>query len=155
MSTSSTLRRVLNVALVAAMFVWLGAVQASDLNPAAIKIQLPNQIKWNLNPEGADNAILYGDPAKPGLYIVLTRWNPHHMSRPHFHPNDRFITVLKGTWWVGTGTKYDPDSTVAVPEGSFVVHTGKEIHYDGAKDAPVTLQILGMGPATSTNAEQK
>jgi hypothetical protein len=24
-------------------------------------------------------------------------------SRPHFHSNDRFITVLKGTWWVGTG----------------------------------------------------
>jgi quercetin dioxygenase-like cupin family protein len=35
--------------------------------------------------------------------MVLTKWLPGHMSRPHFHPNDRFITVLKGTWWVGTG----------------------------------------------------
>jgi quercetin dioxygenase-like cupin family protein len=77
------------------------------------------------------------------------------MSHPHFHPHDRFITVLKGTWWVGTGTKYDPDSTTPVPTGSFVRHFAKQIHYDGAKDEEVTLEILGDGPATATPAEQK
>ena len=76
------------------------------------------------------------------------------MSRPHFHPNDRYITVLSGTWWVGTGSKYDPASTVPLPAGSFVVHTGKQIHYDGAKEGDAVLQILGMGPADSTAAEK-
>ena len=80
---------------------------------------------------------------------------PHHMSHPHFHPNDRFITVISGTWWVGTGSKYDPDSTTPIPAGSFVTHYGKQIHYDGAKDGDVTLEIVGMGPATSTPAETK
>src|SRR5262249_38327155 len=50
-------------------------------------------------------------------------------------PNDRMITVLKGTWWVGTGDKFEPDTTVPLPTGSYVTHFAKEVHYDGAKDA--------------------
>jgi hypothetical protein len=57
--------------------------------------------------------VLVGDPEKPGLYIVINKWLAgNNFSRPHFHPNDRFITVLKGTWWVGTGNKFDPANTV-------------------------------------------
>ena len=151
----SALQRPLQIALAVSIFTWLGSMKASDLNPAAINIKLPDQIKWTGNPEVSEQAILYGDPNKPGLYIVLTKWHPHHMSRPHFHPNDRFITVLSGTWWVGTGSKYDPDSTVAIPAGSFVTHYGKQIHYDGAKDGDALLEILGEGPATATPAETK
>ena len=77
------------------------------------------------------------------------------MSRPHFHPNDRYVTVISGTWWVGTGTKYDPAITTPLPAGTFVVHHGKEIHWDGAKDVECLLEIVGMGPATSTPAEAK
>lgn len=144
-------------ALVIAMAVSIGSAKAPgpDLNPAAISIKLPEQINWDHGENGADNAVLFGDPSKPGLYIVLTRWNAHHMSHPHFHPNDRYITVLSGTWWVGTGKKFDPDSTVPLPAGSAVTHFGKQIHYDGAKDAAVTLEIVGMGPATITPAEEK
>lgn len=138
------------------LFATLGAVQASDLDLSAIKITLPKNIPWVENTKaGSAQAIMYGDPAKPGLYIVLTKWHAGHMSHPHFHPNDRFITVLEGTWWVGTGTKWNPATTTPVPQGSFVVHAAKGIHYDGAKDADVTLEILGMGPATSTPAEVK
>jgi hypothetical protein len=144
-----------NTFLAIAGFLTFGSFMAADLNPAAISIKLPNQIKWVENASGASTAVLVGDPAKPGLYIVLNKWSPHHMSRPHFHPNDRYITVISGTWWVGTGTKYDPDSTVAVAAGSFVTHYGKQIHYDGAKDGECVLEIVGQGPATSTPAEVK
>ena len=134
----------------------LGAARATDLNPAAIKIQLPNQIKWDDDMKrGESTAVLAGDPEKEGIYVELVKWHAHHMSHPHFHPNDRFITVISGTWWVGTGPKYDPDSTVPLPVGTYVRHVGKEIHYDGAKDEDVVLEIVGMGPATSTPAEVK
>jgi hypothetical protein len=155
MRSSSMLRRFLLAALVIGMFVWIGSVQAGDLNPAALAYQLPNQIHWVESPSGSAQAVVVGDPTKPGLYIVLNKWHPHHMSHPHFHPNDRYITVLSGTWWVGTGTKYDPDSTTPLPAGSFVKHFGKQIHYDGAKDEEVVLEIVGQGPATSTPAEKK
>ena len=77
------------------------------------------------------------------------------MSRPHFHPNDRFITVLSGTWWVGTGTKFDPANlTVPMKEGSFVTHFAKGVHWDGAKDEDATLLIIGDGPGTATRVEE-
>ena len=130
--------------------------RAAGLDPRAITITLPDQIPWGpVSAGGNQQAVLLGDPGKPGPYIVLNRWLPGHMSRPHFHANDRFIQVLSGTWWVGTGPVYDPASTVAVPAGSFVLHNGKGIHYDGAKDEPCVLLISGDGPATSVPAERK
>jgi len=116
-------------------------LHAVELNPKAIAIKLPGTIKWR-DPTGAapiNQAVLHGDPTKPGLYVVMNRFKPNTFSRPHFHPNDRFITVVKGTWYVGTGNKWDKDATVAVKEGGFVTHFAREVHYDGAKEGPATL----------------
>jgi hypothetical protein len=145
------------VSLTIAAAVLVGSAKSTptDLNPAAISIKRPGQIPWKESPEGSATAVLYGDPAKPGLYIALIKWHAHHNSRPHFHPNDRYITVLSGTWWVNTGSKYDPDHMVPVPAGSYVVHYGKQIHYDGARDGDVVLEVVGQGPATATPAEDK
>jgi quercetin dioxygenase-like cupin family protein len=126
-----------------------------DLNPNYVTYELPSQIKWTGRPGAAETAVLMGDPSKEGLYIELVKWYPHNNSRPHFHPNDRYITVLSGTWWVGSGTKYDPDSMVAMPAGSYVVDLAKQPHYDGAKDETAVIEIVGEGPATITPAEQK
>src|SRR5579863_7138109 len=122
MTTSWLLRRGMHGALVIGMFAWLGSVRAADPDPKVLSYTLPAQIKWTTSPSGSSEAILYGDPRKEGLYIVLTKWSPNHMSRPHFHANDRFITVISGTWWVGWGSKYDPASTFPIPQCSFVVH---------------------------------
>ena len=120
-----------------------------QLNPNAITIKLPDQIPWKRNAAGTNEvAVLVGDPSKPGLYVEMFKWLPGNMSRPHWHPNDRAITVIKGTWWVGTGDKFEPDSTVPIPVGSYVTHFGKEIHYDGAKDGEVWLLMSGEGPET-------
>lgn len=131
------------------------AAQNVKLNPAALQYQLPDQIKWTDGGGGSRSAVLVGDPSKPGLYVMLVEWTPHHMSHPHWHPNDRYITVISGTWWVGTGTKFDPDSTVPMPQGTFVRHVAKQVHYDGAKDVPAVLEIVGEGPATASPAETK
>jgi quercetin dioxygenase-like cupin family protein len=136
------------------------AIAASEgpyagLDPKAISIRLPADIQWTGNAGGAETAPLMGDASKPGLYVLLVKWKAHHNSRPHFHPNDRFITVLSGTWWVNTGRNYDPDHMKPVPAGSFVTHYAKEVHYDGARDEDVVLEIVGMGPETPTPAEAK
>jgi hypothetical protein len=130
---------------------------AAELNPAAVIYQLPDQIKWSApNDRGVQTAVVLGDPSKPGLYMVFTKWLAgNHFSHPHYHPNDRYITVIKGTWWVGTGTKFDPNNTVPMPAGSFVTHFGKQVHFDGAKDEDAVLLIVGEGPATATPAEEK
>jgi hypothetical protein len=144
------------VMLLIAVFLSLGSDMAANIDPSAVIVKLPANIQWTGSATSPNQtAVLFGDPSKPGLYVQLNKWHPHNMSRPHFHPNDRYITVISGTWWKGTGTKFDPDSTVAIPAGSFVTDVGKGIHYDGAKDEEVVLEIVGMGPATATNAEVK
>jgi len=102
-----------------------------------------------------ESAVLFGDPSKPGPYVVRLKWLPGNMSRPHFQPNDRFFIVLSGTWWVGTGEKFDPDHTVPMLAGSYVIHYGGKIHYDGAKNEEAVIQVWGVGPATSTPAEKR
>ncbi len=135
------------------------AIAADDplagLDPKAIAIRLPADLKWKDSPSGAESIALAGDASKPGLYVILVKWRAHHNSRPHFHPNDRFITVLSGTWWVNTGRNYDPEHMKPVPQGSFVTHYANQVHYDGAKDADVILEIVGMGPETMTAAEAR
>ena len=116
-------------------------------------VKLPDQITWGpVTPAGNQQAVLFGDPNKPGLYGVMVKWLAgNHFSKPHFHPNDRFITVLSGTWWVGSGPDFDPaNASVPMPAGSFVTHYGKQVHWDGAKDVDAVLLIVGDGPATST-----
>jgi quercetin dioxygenase-like cupin family protein len=124
-----------------------------NLDAKAISIRLPRDIQWKGSKEGVEKITLAGDEEKPGLYVMLVKWSAHHNSRPHFHPNDRFITVLSGTWWVNTGRNYDTDSMRPVPVGSFVTHFANQVHYDGAKDGDVIIEIVGMGPATMVAAE--
>ena len=127
-----------------------------QIDPKAVEFTKPGDIKFVRNAAGTqETAVLFGDPNKPGPYVVRLRWLPGNMSRPHFHPNDRFFVVISGTWWLGTGEKYDPNSTVPVPAGTYVVHHAGQVHYDGAKDEPAVIQVWGMGPATSTPAEKK
>ena len=131
---------------------------AAELNPAAVIYKLPDQIPWSApDARGVQNAVVVGDPSKPGFYVVFTKWlKGNHFSRPHFHPNNRYITVLQGTWWVGSGPKFEPDTgTTPMPAGSFVTHFGKQVHWDGAKDEDAVLMIMGEGPATATAAEEK
>ena len=135
----------------------LGISSAAELNPAALVYKLPDQIPWGpVTAAGAQSAVVAGDPTKPGFYAIYNKWTKgNHFSRPHFHPNDRYIVVLQGTWWVGTGPKFDPANATPMPAGSFVTHFGKQVHWDGAKDEDAVLLIVGEGPATSTAAEEK
>jgi hypothetical protein len=35
-----------------------------------------------------------------------------------------------------------------MPAGTFVTHFGKQIHYDGAKDEEMVIEVVGEGPST-------
>src|SRR5690242_19139388 len=64
-----------------------GGVHAAELDPKAVVYTLPENIKWVENKQaGNAQAVIAGDPSKPGLYVVLTKWMAgNHFSRPHFH----------------------------------------------------------------------
>jgi len=130
----------------------------ATLNAAAIKITLPENIKWApaAGLTGTDSYTLIGDPSKPGFYVVLNRFHPGNFSRPHYHANDRYVMVLNGTWWAATGAKFEPESqTVPLKAGTFAVHTGKEVHYDGSRAGgdEAIVMIFGQGPGTRHECE--
>ena len=132
----------------------VGAASAQPPDPKVMSFKLPDQIAWIGDPaRGPLVANLWGDPDKAGPYAILVKWPPHRMSRPHTHPYDRHITVLSGVWWVGAGRVYDPDRTTALPAGAIATHFAGQPHYDGAKDEPAVLEIVGEGPATAIPAQ--
>ena len=128
----------------------IGTAAAAEPDPAVLGYKMPEDIKWNESPAypGLKNAVLYGDPSKPGPYLVRNRFEPGAYSRPHFHPNDRVIVVLSGTWWVASGEDFAPESTVPAPAGSFVRRVAGTPHYDGVRRGenlgPMVQRIHGL-----------
>lgn len=97
-----------------------------------------------------------GDSSKPGIYVQRITWAPNTGSRPHYHNEGRYITVIKGTWYVATGPDadtYNPDKMTPVKAGTFIYEPPNGHHYDMAKDEEVIVEILGMGPVSTTSLE--
>lgn len=143
---------------VLALVVAVAGVLGHESNPAAkmqsdfVRIR-PEQVQWHDIPDGhgAQEAALFGDPKRAGMYVVRVRFPPYVMDRPHWHPHTRFVTVIEGTWYTGTGDTFDPARAVPLKPGSLMVHPAKAIHWDGSGSAePVIVQIIGEGPGDST-----
>lgn len=116
----------------------------------------PDEVQWRDLPgySGMQGAVLDGDPRKPGVYVLRVKIPPGLMTRPHFHAEDRYITVIAGTWWIGAGDTFDPAKAVAVKAGSYVKQPAGTHHFDGAKDEEVVVQISGIGPGTATAVDE-
>jgi len=126
------------------------ALTAADPPADVMTIVRTSDVKWTQESSipGLQTAVVAGDPKVAGQpYVIRVKFAPGTMSPPHFHPETRYIMVLRGTWWVGAGPKWDRDATTPLPAGTFVVHHAKHIHYDGAKAEEVELQIVGVGPS--------
>ena len=112
----------------------------------------PEEIKWvrDTDGSGVERATMDGDPSKPGLYVIRVKFPPGTMSLNHYHPEDRHVVVLKGTWYTGTGDEFLPDKTIPLKPGSYMKHPARLHHFDGAKDEEVILQLVGIGPTGTT-----
>jgi len=131
---------------------WSATIAEPMIDSNAMTVIQTDEIAWKDYPglPGVKFIVLYGDPKKEGVYVVRAKFSPNTMSRPHWHPDARYVTVISGTWWGGTGDSFDPDLTVPIKAGGFAVHTAGEVHYDGAKDEEVVVQIIGVGPSGTT-----
>ena len=116
----------------------------------------PDDLRWPTS-STMQSIVVAGDPTKPGIYVIRNHFPAGQMSKPHFHDKDRFVTVIKGTWYVSLGPdsdKYEPAKMQAMKAGSFVFHPAFGHHYDMAKDEEAVVRIIGMGPVKSTNLEE-
>ena len=140
---------VIAACVLAAASVAVAADNYSVPDPSHIVFSAPKDVKWKMG-TGSDQAVIFGDPDKPGLYGILIRWHPGQFSRPHFHNTDRYAYVISGTWWVSSSDTYDLSKTYPMPVGSVVTDLANTEHFDGAKDGDALLELVGMGPVTTT-----
>jgi len=109
--------------------------------------ETPDEIIFEATPlPGLSGRNLVGSPDQPGFYVMRIRFAPGIRTSPHSHDQDRYITVISGTWAFGTGDGNGCDGTQALPAGSFAVHPAGKVHYDGSCGDEVIVEISGIGP---------
>lgn len=64
-------------------------------------------------PEGAEFAVLYGDPTAEGPFALRLKLPGGYHIPPHIHPRAEVVTVISGVFELGMGA--EPDSDAAQP----------------------------------------
>jgi hypothetical protein len=109
----------------------------------------PADLKWGDPPPGlpagAKLAVLEGDPTKKGPYTIRLQSPDGYKVLPHTHPTPEKITVISGTFFLGTGSKFDEAAGKEMGAGSFAVMPAGMQHFAWVKGETV-VQIHGTGP---------
>ncbi len=122
---------------------------AADMEMDGISLFLPADIKWKEGPpslpKGAMFAVLEGDPAKEGPFVIRLRFPDGYRIAPHTNPKTERITVIQGTFNIGMGDKFDEKGLKAMPTGTFGYWPSGMKHFALAKGETI-LQLHGTGP---------
>ena len=109
----------------------------------------PGDLKWGDVPPGlppgAKMAVLTGDPTKKGMFTVRMQAPAGYKIPPHSHPTAENITVISGTFSVGTGDKFEETAGKQLEAGGFVVLPAGMNHYAWSNGETI-IQIHGKGP---------
>ena len=126
-------------------------------DPTRVTSTLPKDFKCTGGVGKQETCILFGDPAKPGPYMVMYKWYPGNFSKPHYHNNVRWAYVISGTWWTSSSSVYDERLTYPVHAGTVAVDKLKGIHWDGARTGekePAVLILSGNGPNITQGVDE-
>jgi quercetin dioxygenase-like cupin family protein len=134
--------------LIAAALAGLAATAAAETMDGHT-IVAPQEIKWGpapaVLPPGAEAAVLFGDPAKEGLFALRLKLPDGYRVPPHTHPVDEVVTVLSGTFNLGMGEAADQSKAQALPAGSFFALPPGTAHYVFIAEETI-IQISTVGP---------
>lgn len=111
-------------------------------------IMMPGTLKWSPasgTSAGQTIAVMYGDPAKPGPFIIRVKSPDGFRIAPHYHVAVENVTVLEGTLLLGYGDTIDAAKTTAIPAGGFYSIPAGVHHYAIAKGETI-VQVSSMGP---------
>lgn len=78
-------------------------------------------LAWQPVANGAERAVLYGDPAHAGNFVIRFRTSHEIVVPLHWHRHDEHITVLSGPFSLsvnGARNELEPESYVVIPAGA-------------------------------------
>jgi quercetin dioxygenase-like cupin family protein len=96
---------------------------------------------------------VFGDASKPGTFVVRKKIAANQTVRPHYDDQDQWVTVLKGTLWLGKGDTFRPDKLLPIREGGVAYLPANTHYFEMSGEADVMLQITGTGPVKSVPTE--
>ncbi len=109
---------------------------------------LPADVPWKASSiPGVQTAVIVGDPAQPGLYVVRAKLGPGAKVMPHTHPDARYDTVLSGEIYFGFGGAFDPANAKLYPAGAQIMVPANTPHFAWVKNGQAILQEVGVGPS--------
>ena len=82
-----------------------------------------------LLPKGAQFAVLFGDPTKPGPFVVRLKVPAGYKIPAHSHPSFDAVTIISGNFNIGMGDKLDESKAEKLMPGSFIYLHEKMNHY--------------------------
>jgi anti-sigma factor ChrR (cupin superfamily) len=139
------------LALTAALLAAAPAVYGHDHRMVA-----PADLKWTdvpSLPPGAKLAVIEGKMNEAEAFTVRLKFPANYRLPAHWHPAVERVTVLSGTFHMGTGDKLDQAKTMPLTVGSIAIMQPKTNHFAWTKEETI-VQLHGTGPWGITYVDQ-
>jgi len=126
--------------------------QTPDSPLEASVMQQVSQLTWGEGPPslpaGVQMAVLEGTPPfeQEKTFTIIVRAPRNYKVPPHVHLVTERVTVLKGTGYLGHGTKLDTEKATAVESGGFATLPAGHEHYFFTANEEAIVQLQGVGP---------
>jgi quercetin dioxygenase-like cupin family protein len=130
------------------------AIAAGFVRPAAAgephphTMLNPSDLKWAdvpSLPPGASAALIEGPLSEPVPFTIRLRFPANYRIPPHWHPAVERVTVITGTFNMGTGEKFDRSATMPLRAGSIAIMPAKTPHFAWTESDTI-VQLHGVGP---------
>ena len=124
-------------------------LSAEETQSTDMRLYPPTTIEWKEGPAalppGAKMAVLEGDPAKEGPFVIRFQFPDGYHIPPHTHPKTERVTVISGTLELATGEALDRASAKKLTAGSFGYWPAGMKHA-GWSEGETVIQLHGIGP---------
>jgi len=109
---------------------------------------MPADLKWvdvPSLPPGAKIAVIEGPMNEAVPFTVRLKLPADYKVPAHWHPAIEHVTVISGTFNMGTGDKLDQSKTTPLSVGSVAIMQPKTSHFGWTTEETI-IQAHGVGP---------
>jgi hypothetical protein len=110
----------------------------------------PQEIEWQPAPasvpEGAEMAVLYGNPGEEGQFALRLRFPEGYHLPPHTHPRPEIVTVLSGTFHLGMGETADRAEDPGPGGWQLLRICPRNMAHFAYTDEETVIQLNSIGP---------
>ena len=143
--------------LLLALGISVAAATAASAQHGGHRMVMPGDLKWGdvpSLPKGAQITVIEGPMNEAVPFTIRLKFPKDYMIPAHSHPAIERVTVLSGTFHMGTGDKLDKTKTHALPAGAIGIMQPGTNHYAWTAEETI-VQLNGNGPWGITYVDPK